>query len=252
MIVSGIFHLFLFLIFIFLQVGIDFTPAEFAEISFVSSGRGMRSTKPVQPQNITEQPETRMQTTQKKSEVQEKSKAEPVNLPKRRMLEEEQPVLTKRSIGKLDPNQTNNPAVRHSETGSRLEKSDFPAHTTGERTSGTLDNNMVDNSKSMPSQSTGTITDQSFTIEGDAANRTIISQTIPQYPPGLQKEAVVKIRFSVLPDGHIGQMIPVQKGDPILEDITMKALRKWRFNPLASNETQKTVSGIITFRYELE
>ena len=91
-----------------------------------------------------------------------------------------------------------------------------------------------------------------YTITGDAANRTVLNQKIPQYPPGLQKEAVVRIRFTVLPDGRLGQMIPVQKGDPQLEEITLKALRQWRFNPLSPTAEQKNVTGIITFRYELQ
>ena len=92
---------------------------------------------------------------------------------------------------------------------------------------------------------------QPFTIEGDASKRRIISQVLPQYPEGLQKEANVKIRFKVLPDGSIGQAIPVQKGDPTLDEISLRALRKWRFNPLPSSIGQVTVEGIITFHYRL-
>ncbi len=75
---------------------------------------------------------------------------------------------------------------------------------------------------------------------------------LPQYPPGVQREAVVKIRFWVLPDGRISRMIPVIKGDPQLEAVTMQAMSRWRFNPLPSTAEQNTVQGVITFVYKLK
>jgi len=98
----------------------------------------------------------------------------------------------------------------------------------------------------------GTAQTQPYTIEGEAADRTVLKKVIPKYPENLQKEAVVKIRFTVLPDGRVGQMIPVQKDDPRLETITMEALRQWRFNPLSQSTEQRSVQGVITFRYELK
>ena len=79
-----------------------------------------------------------------------------------------------------------------------------------------------------------------------------IVQVLPEYPPGLQREAVVKIRFWVLPDGRVGTMIPVRKGDPKLEEITMKAIRQWRFNAIPASEEQRNVEGVITFVYKLQ
>jgi hypothetical protein len=48
-------HLLLFLIFLFWRVGIDFSPAEFVQVSFISSGRSVvppQHAKPTQQENI--------------------------------------------------------------------------------------------------------------------------------------------------------------------------------------------------------
>jgi periplasmic protein TonB len=91
-----------------------------------------------------------------------------------------------------------------------------------------------------------------FKIEGQAALRSILVKQLPNYPENLQQEAVVRIRFTVLPNGLIGEMIPVLKGSDILEKITMEAFKQWRFNPLPPNVPQVTEQGFITFRYILK
>ena len=37
-----------------------------------------------------------------------------------------------------------------------------------------------------------------------------------------------------------------------LEKITLDALRQWRFNPLPKNQSPRTETGVITFRYLLK
>ena len=103
----------------------------------------------------------------------------------------------------------------------------------------------------IPGVGTAGETDLPFKIEGEASQRSILHKVIPQYPQGLQSEAVVKVQFSVLADGTVGKMVPVIKGNATLENITLDALRQWRFNPLPANTPQREVEGIITFRYIL-
>ncbi|MDZ7261640.1 MAG: energy transducer TonB [candidate division KSB1 bacterium] len=79
----------------------------------------------------------------------------------------------------------------------------------------------------------------------------MISKVIPEYPEGLQQEAVVKIRFTVLPNGLVGEMVPLLKGDATLEKLTLDAFRQWRFNPLPPDVPQNPEQGVITFRYLL-
>ena len=84
---------------------------------------------------------------------------------------------------------------------------------------------------------------------GGGGNRIVLQKKLPVYPPGVNTSAQIKIRFVVLPDGTVSpNMIPLQKGEPILEKAAMDALRQWRFNKLNDN---KEMSGIITFTFKL-
>ena len=82
--------------------------------------------------------------------------------------------------------------------------------------------------------------------------REVYQQRLPEFPPDVQREAVIKIRFTVLPNGLVGSAIPVQKGDTRLENLTLEAFRTWRFNPLPSYVEQKIQQGVITFRFKLK
>lgn len=252
--VSAGIHLLVLLVFLGIGVGIDFTPSEFAEIGFVTSSRAARVSPPVQRTQPVQQP--RPQQIQRPPEPQQTTppKAEPVNLPKRRMLEDEEPVISNRESGKLTPT-SDNTRIKPTDQvyqGRQL-RQDISGTRVNDQVPSTVGGDQSADRTEAPTTDVGPVgTQQPYSIEGDAAKRAILNKLIPQYPPGLQREAVVRIRFFVLPDGSVGQMIPVQKGDPVLEDITMSALRQWRFNPLPPGAEQKNVMGVITFRYELQ
>ena len=89
-----------------------------------------------------------------------------------------------------------------------------------------------------------------FIIKGDIKTREIIENPLPEYPSGLQKEAIVKLFFSVLPNGDVGDIRLVQKGETRLENEAISKLKQWRFNPLPEgDETIQT--GEITFIFKL-
>lgn len=83
---------------------------------------------------------------------------------------------------------------------------------------------------------------------GGGGNRIVLYKVLPKYPPGYNVSAQIKIRFTVSPDGIVSSMIPLQKGDPVLERVAMEALRQWRFNRLKEN---KEMYGIITFTFRV-
>nr|MBC8416420.1 energy transducer TonB [Candidatus Cloacimonadota bacterium] len=64
-----------------------------------------------------------------------------------------------------------------------------------------------------------------------------------------QKTSKVKISFEVEPDGSVVNMIIIQKADPALENNSLNALEKWKFNAISQDVVKK---GIITFIYELK
>ncbi len=83
---------------------------------------------------------------------------------------------------------------------------------------------------------------------GGGGNRVVLFKKLPKYPPGVNTEAQIRIRFTVRADGTVSTVFPLQKGDPLLEKAAMDALRKWRFNPLKDD---KEMYGIITFTFRL-
>ncbi len=85
---------------------------------------------------------------------------------------------------------------------------------------------------------------------GGGGNRIVVDKKVPRYPSGVNTSARIKIRFTVLPDGTVGRMIPLQKADPRLERAAMDALRQWRFNPL--EEKDKVMVGVIPISFVVE
>lgn len=98
----------------------------------------------------------------------------------------------------------------------------------------------------------GADVETAFTIEGDVKSREVLSKVLPRYPEDVQKEAVIKLWFTVFPNGIVGEIRPIQKGDTKLENITMAAFKQWRFSALDSKQEQVIQSGEITFFYKLK
>jgi protein TonB len=67
---------------------------------------------------------------------------------------------------------------------------------------------------------------------GGGGNRIVLNKPLPKFPSGVNYNAELKFRFTVLPDGTVGRILPLQKGDPKLEAAALEALRQWRFNAL--------------------
>ncbi len=83
---------------------------------------------------------------------------------------------------------------------------------------------------------------------GGGGNRVVLFKKLPKYPPGVNTEAVIRIRFTVSPRGNVISAFPLQKGDPLLEKAALDAIKKWRFNPL---KDEREMYGIITFTFRL-
>jgi TonB family protein len=92
-------------------------------------------------------------------------------------------------------------------------------------------------------------------LEGAAADRAVVAQVLPQYPDWARKqavEAVVKLQFTVLPDGRVREDVQVTRtgGFHDFDEQAASALRRWRFAPLAGGDAAGQ-SGTITFRFRL-
>lgn len=87
---------------------------------------------------------------------------------------------------------------------------------------------------------------------GGKGKRRIYSSPLPAYPEGVSKEIDIKLRFSILPDGSVGTIIPLIKADTRLEMAAIYSLRQWRFEPLPGNVKQSEQKAVIIFPYRLQ
>ncbi len=71
---------------------------------------------------------------------------------------------------------------------------------------------------------------------GGGGNRVLLSKKLPQFPKSVKSNARIELRFKVLSDGSVSQVIPLQKADPALEQAAINAIKQWRFNPLQENK----------------
>lgn len=87
---------------------------------------------------------------------------------------------------------------------------------------------------------------------GGRGTRKILRWEKPKFPPGVQKEVDIKIKFTILPDGSVVSPVPLIKADTQLEDAAIQALKTWKFEPLRDNQIQFEQTVIITIPYRLE
>jgi len=80
---------------------------------------------------------------------------------------------------------------------------------------------------------------------GGGGNRSVMFKKIPKYPEGATA-TLIRVKFRVTPEGTVGQMNFMTKGDPQLENEVTKALRMWRFNKIKDDEDME---GTITFSF---
>ena len=86
---------------------------------------------------------------------------------------------------------------------------------------------------------------------GGRGQRKIYSYIIPPYPEGVNKEIDIRLRFTILPDGTVGTILPLIKADTRLENSAINALRQWRFQALDPSQKQLSQIAVIVFPYRL-
>ena len=87
---------------------------------------------------------------------------------------------------------------------------------------------------------------------GGTGMRKIYSYSLPSYPDGVSKEIDVKLKFSILPDGTVGKILPLIKADARLELAAINSLRQWRFEPLPVNKQGTQQYAVIIFPFRLQ
>lgn len=87
---------------------------------------------------------------------------------------------------------------------------------------------------------------------GGSGVRKVLTYSIPDYPAGVNKEANVRLKFTIRPDGSVGSIIPITKADTRLEDAALNSLRRWRFEKLPASVSPFDQTVIITFPFRLQ
>lgn len=242
------------LVVVFLLITVDMTPmlSEFADLAFT-----MEQVKIPEPKRVT-RPKPRIQTVRQSPKEQVKPQ-QIVELPKRRMLdlddqeiplEQQTPILADVPAPSNEDMEITSvtPAVeepRHTQRYFEGAREDIRAQTLelGDKMEETVPSTEVGG---------GLKASQSYHIEWSGLARERIRGELPHYPPGVNKEVIIKVKFYVNPDGSVADVVLMQKGETRLESVTLDALRKWQFSPLDSNAPQILQEGTITFIYKLE
>lgn len=214
-------HVLMFILFLFFTWNIEYPQPEYVEVSFGQSGQqGSSGATGNQIEKIeqTAKPEPKKVTKEINTEVKE------VELPKAKNTSEENIIK---------------PA----------EKSENPSDESVTETNETGTSNI--NSEGIGNEGEG---NGSFGYEidwGGKGMRRIYSFTVPEYPEGVQKEIDIRLKFTILPDGTVGSIVPLRKADTRLENAAIHSLRQWRFEALNVNQKQVEQVAVIVFPYRL-
>lgn len=209
---SIVMHSMLILILLLINLPISHEEPEFVTVGFGSFGNLSSSGKVDKNQN--------QQKEENKNEIDSK---ESVNLPKA-LNQETENLLTEKSDKK-----------------NRFEESFRPLKE---------ENKKTESGHEFYGEGTGKF---GFDIDfGGKGMRKIYSYSLPQYPEGVYKEIDVKLRFTILADGTVGNIIPIIKADTRLEEVAIKSLRQWRFEPLTKNQKSVEQTAIIIFPFRLQ
>ncbi len=238
-------HLLVLLLFLLIKLNLWPQPPEFTEIVFLP-GTGRLAAAPAAEQLAPDIP------------MPEEQPAEPsdvVTLPVRPMPEEEPPLRVPDQPKQVpqEPAKTVLEPVASQDRAEQAEVKPIPTNVE-QRSTVQEAEGLAPSDKPLPTTtiSSDVPSQGPYQIEGQAAGRTVIYKVIPEYPPDRQVMATIKISFTVLPNGNVGEMIPMIKSDALLEKITLDALRQWKFNPLPADVPQRVERGVITFRYLLK
>jgi len=219
--ISFIIHALLLLIFLLINISIYYPPPKFVELSFGTTGMPGSSGAAGNQINNVQQVAKKQEKTESTNKVQEVKK---VDLPK-----------TKNAS---DDNIIKPAKVIKAKANTEKTKSE--------------DVNSDVNSEGKGNKATGT---GSFGYDidwGGQGQRKIYSYILPTYPEGVNKEIDIRLKFSIMPDGTVGQIIPLLKADTRLESAAINSLRQWRFEPLSANQKQVAQIAVIVFPYRLQ
>ncbi len=246
------------LLLFFVWVHVDFSPVvtEFVELSFAGG-----FTAPATPPAMTEAPAAVAPKRQEREDTRalEGVPLQEIELPERRELSLDEEAIVERLQPEPEKRFEVPPAGRKMVMSPPL-----PTRRAGAPSTFPFKKREMDlpagifqrRDESLPETGTRKVAGQlskDFQIDWEGEiQREIYQKKLPEFPPDVQREATIKIKFTVLPNGLVGSAVLLQKGDTRLENLTLEAFKTWRFNPLPPYVEQAPQHGIITFRFKLK
>jgi hypothetical protein len=219
--ISLLVHVILFILLLLIKFTLDYPPRDYVELSFGKFNQpGSSGAIGTQLYQVEENAQAeKNETVDKSKEVKE------VELPKAKNTSEDNVVLP------ADKQKEQTKTVK-TETE---EKTDSKITTAGR------------GNKAAGEGSFG------YDIEwGGQGTRRIYSFILPDYPEGVSKEIDIRLKFSILPDGTVGTILPLTKADTRLENAAINSLRQWRFEALNPDQKQVEQTAVIVFPYRLQ
>jgi outer membrane biosynthesis protein TonB len=219
--ISMLLHLLILILLLFIKFTIDYPPREYVELSFGKSNQqGSSGAIGTEIKQVEENAKAETnETVDKSKEVKE------VKLPEAKNTSEE---------NVIKPADKQKEKTKEIKTETK-EKTDSKITTTGQ------------GNKAEGEGSFG------FDIDwGGQGTRKIYSYILPDYPEGVHKEVNIRLKFSILPDGTVGTILPLTKADTRLENAAINSLRQWRFEALDPSQKQTEQAAVIVFPYRLQ
>lgn len=223
---SIVFHLILLGIFLFITFNNDYPPSEYVEVGFGTTGEGVSAgAKGTQIEDI--QQSSNIEASKRSEQLA--SVVKEVELPKTKNAEAENVVTPSEKTDKdVKPNS-------NTESNKDVDETASTTSSTGRGNKGEGEGSF------------------GYDIDfGGKGTRKIYHWEAPAYPDGVAKEIDIRLKFSILPDGTVGRILPLLKADTRLENAAINSLRQWRFEPLRSNQKQIEQTAIIVFPYRLQ
>ncbi len=215
-------HVIILLLFLVINFSITYPPEKYVELSFGTSGMpGSSGAAGTKIDNVEQAAKKEPKSTSKSNAVEVKK----VDLPK---------------------------AVNTSEDNvvKPAEKKKVKAPVEKTKSDKTINSNVTTAGKGNKSSGTGSF---GYDIDwGGQGQRKIYSYILPAYPAGVQKEIDIRLRFTIMPDGTVGTILPLIKADTRLENAAINSLRQWRFEPLSPDQKQVPQTAVIVFPYRLQ
>lgn len=247
-------HGILLLLFFFISIPQIIQNQDFIEVTWgtpssaLSSGEGAPSSEPSSVSSAAV-------FVAKKESRDVRKPSQPVILPERRMTDLSQENLPLQKGEKLE-NPQQGAVKKESQEGRVGEREGVTGGSIGERersVSSTIPGSGTGMAPGTGGLGEGVEKGVAFSIQWTrGGTRRKISGELPKYPVGVNVEAQIKILAVVRPDGSVQSTQPAQKGNTTLEDVAMKEVRFWKFEPLRSSQPQLEQSAIVTFLFTLK